>query len=85
MRDIRQDSEYSENEISHDSGIFIPRRRSPSLSQNERARKAALKCLDEDQWRSTNQRHLNSGIAALTQSTVSNSVFNESSVKMDHK
>ena len=77
MSDIRLQSSAnsSDQDVSFDSGIFIPRRLSPQstprLTSRERAKKAAFNTIDEDHWRRMNQRHLNTGIPAQTVSLVS--------------
>ena len=72
MSDIRL-SRYSDNsdqDVSFDSGIFIPRRASVTLTVRERAKKAAQSSVDENHWRQVSQNHLNSGIPAQTVSLV---------------
>ena len=72
MSDVRlsRNSDYSDPDISLDSGIYIPRRTSIPLTAQERAKKAALSSADEQHWRQVNQNHLNSGIPTQTVSLV---------------
>ena len=74
MRDIREGpgSDQSDQDVSLDSGIFIPRRLSPGLRGQDRGKRAALSAVDETHWRKLNQQHLNSGIPAQTISMVCN-------------
>lgn len=73
MRDIRfeRESENSDPDVSHDSGIYIPRRISPTFTRKERALRAARFTADEVHWKNVNKRHLESGIPAQTTSLVS--------------
>ena len=73
MHDIRfeRESDHSDPGASRDSGIYIPRRVSPSYTRKERALRAARSSSNEEHWKSVNQRHLESGIPAQTRSVVS--------------
>lgn len=68
---LERNSESSDLDVSHDSGIYIPRRVSPIQNHQERARKAAQRASNEYHWRAVNKRHLESGIPSHPVSNVS--------------
>lgn len=76
MRDIRERrSDSSDNDVSLDSGIFIPRRRSPDITPKARAKKAAQNSADEIHWRNANLQHSKSGIPSQPKSLVRDDVL----------
>ena len=68
---LERSSESSDPDVSRDSGIYIPRRVSPTHNRQERAKKAAQKSSNEFHWRTVNRQHLESGIPAQPVSNVS--------------